>query len=545
MPYPEDSEHNAPDHSAPGHHLPEKVNSIYNAIMREHPDYGKEKAMKIAWERSGEKHEASAVLSNWQVVGWGNPGDGYDAEESYDPRSLDTGERVRDPGPGFNDPSLGVDVQRFKQGLSQMSDEELQQLLDGQTLNEAAEEFVYDELEKRQNNADQYPQDQPSPGLEDQGLGLGSYGSKWQVVALGEMQQPGGIGATQDVSNPILDGANAEGPSPDNSGNSPEQEQALQTWVNIAVDKLNQGKSPEEITAEIAKEGCPFPAAAVQRAMEQPEKTPEAIDDSIGQDPFNAPPSDDPLNSGQMQGLSQQPAMVSAKVRVVGTTMTGVELERFENLWGDGTVKIALDGGGTVNVAPSAVEAFDAEFKHPVTEIQDFINSMPEVEATIPSIQARLANLDLVRRAVRNTISKVAFSDQVTLESIDASADDEMRALKSLTLDNLTTAKVDLPVFRYNAFGIAQVENVPSFVGNPREAGAIWASESPWIRTASTDDDFHAAAVYYAEGLNMTGEQFNAFVEAATSYIEENRSIEEAPNADLIENEGPAEGIFL
>jgi len=47
-PYPSNSEKNAPDHSAPGHHLPKKVNDIYNAIMREHPEYGKEKAMRIA-----------------------------------------------------------------------------------------------------------------------------------------------------------------------------------------------------------------------------------------------------------------------------------------------------------------------------------------------------------------------------------------------------------------------------------------------------------------------------------------------------------------
>jgi len=52
-PYPENSYENSPDHSAPGHNLPEKVNAIYNAVMRENPDYGKEKAMKIAWERSG------------------------------------------------------------------------------------------------------------------------------------------------------------------------------------------------------------------------------------------------------------------------------------------------------------------------------------------------------------------------------------------------------------------------------------------------------------------------------------------------------------
>jgi hypothetical protein len=62
-PYPEHSYENAPDHSAPGHHLPEKVNAIYNACMREHSDYGKEKCMKIAWAASGKKHEKGSSIT--------------------------------------------------------------------------------------------------------------------------------------------------------------------------------------------------------------------------------------------------------------------------------------------------------------------------------------------------------------------------------------------------------------------------------------------------------------------------------------------------
>lgn len=62
-PYPENSKENAPDHSAEGHHLPDKVNQIYNAIMREHPEYGKEKAMKIAWERSGLHKEKDSMTT--------------------------------------------------------------------------------------------------------------------------------------------------------------------------------------------------------------------------------------------------------------------------------------------------------------------------------------------------------------------------------------------------------------------------------------------------------------------------------------------------
>lgn len=63
----------SPDHSAPGHNLPAKVNEIYHACMRDNPDYGKEKCMKIAWSKSGEKHEGGLafngtpgrVLASW------------------------------------------------------------------------------------------------------------------------------------------------------------------------------------------------------------------------------------------------------------------------------------------------------------------------------------------------------------------------------------------------------------------------------------------------------------------------------------------------
>jgi hypothetical protein len=67
--YPEDSHKNAPDHSAEGHHLPDKVNEIYNAIMREHPEYGKEKAMSIAWDRSGETKEKPKKKDSKVTVG--------------------------------------------------------------------------------------------------------------------------------------------------------------------------------------------------------------------------------------------------------------------------------------------------------------------------------------------------------------------------------------------------------------------------------------------------------------------------------------------
>ena len=45
--------------------------------------------------------------------------------------------------------------------------------------------------------------------------------AKWEVVALGELQQPSGVGGTQQY-NPVTDGPNPNGPNfGDNAGNSP------------------------------------------------------------------------------------------------------------------------------------------------------------------------------------------------------------------------------------------------------------------------------------------------------------------------------------
>ena len=227
--------------------------------------------------------------------------------------------------------------------------------------------------------------------------------------------------------------------------------------------------------------------------------------------------------------------------------MTGTVTERWEDVWGQGTVRIALDDGGTLNVAPSAIEDENAEMTHPVSEIQKYIDSLPVVEPTRPNIEARVTNLELARQAIRSTISKVAFSDQIKLESMDAAVDAEVRDLKEYLANNIDGTFLNQP-YKINAFGLAQASDVPTFQGNPREAGAIWASECPWIRVASypnEQEDFHASAIRYAEGLNMTGDQFNEFIDSAHKYLTEHRTIPTEPNADLVENEGPAEALFL
>ena len=369
--------------------------------------------------------------------------------------------------------------------------------------------------------------------------------SKWNVVALGEMQQPGGVGATQEY-NPVVDGPNPDGPGfDDNAGNSPEQEVALQTWVNMAVDYLNRGESPEEILAKLAHDGCPEPEKVLTMAQQQPEGTP--VSDQGLSDPLEVPTPPDPTMTGQMESTSQQPPML-ARVRIAGTTMTGYEVERWEDLWGEGTVKIALDDGGQVNVAASSIEPLAAGEapKHPVTEIQEFIDSLPEVKPTRPSIEAHLANLELVRRAIRSTISKCAFSDQVKLQGLDTAAEAESAALKEVLTNvaegfEVAYAKAQ-PKFRVDAFKIAG--NIdPQYKGRPREAGAIWASENFDV-AVNDDDSFRAAAANYAAAEGMSKSQFEEFLAAAEKHRKV-RTEEFATEPETADNEGPAEALFV
>lgn len=441
--------------------------------------------------------------------------------------------------------------------------------------------------------------------------------SKWKVVALGELQQPSGVGATQDY-NPVVDGPNPDALETDNAANSPEQEVAMQTWVNVAVDLLNRGEPQEAIVAKLAHDGCPNPQEILQRAQQQPMEE-HPVSDSIGQDPFQAPPAAD--STGQMESVSQQPSVLasnaneiggpigepadsasidtpedlfdvdgtkktegdlfvdapaetdnhvapiefkdetpvqetkdvhSKRVRVAGTTMVGTELDRWESMWGEGTVKIALDEGGTIQVSPDAVETLDENSpEHPVSEIQQFIDSMPEVEPSRPHIEARLANLELVRRAVRANISKVGFSDQVKLQAMDTAAEEETALLRE-ALGNLHE-EYEVDYFkgqrRYevNAFAIAEGE-VKEWEGRPREAGAIWAAEN--FTGPTTEENLVEAAAHHASALGLTGSQFEQFLAGAfedgLKDLPEVTS-EENPNAEnvVIDHEGPADALFV
>jgi hypothetical protein len=377
--------------------------------------------------------------------------------------------------------------------------------------------------------------------------------SKWAVVALGELQQPGGVGATQDQYNPVLDGENPlDPPNADNSENSHEQAVALETWVNYAVDLLNRGEQDEAILAKLAHDGCPNPKDVLQRAKEQPvEEAP--ITDEIGQDPFEAPEPDDGLGSGQMESLSQQPPVVASRVRIANSSMTGKVIDRWEGQWGEGFVMVALDEGGTINVSPDAVEIIEPEEEpvHPVSRIQQYIDGLPPVEPTRPQVEARIAAMEAVRRACRANISKVGFHDQVKLASMDSDAQAEIRQLREFlgAIANESDAAYLSGQQRYRPHGIALPGVEPVTTSNREfdrriaENAAIFAAELPAEVAADAEAAAYAAAVYAASRNGNVAEFVRLAEEHRVVRTEEFAPTEAAE--ETTDTEGPAEGLYL
>lgn len=338
--------------------------------------------------------------------------------------------------------------------------------------------------------------------------------SKFQVVALGELQQPGGVGATHDY-NPVVDGPNPDANLLDNAGNSPEQEAANETWVNIAVDMLNRGEPDEVIIAKLAHDGCPHPESFLARAKSQPQQQP--VGDSIGQDPFETPPPDQP--TGEMQGLSQQPpTLAHIDVRIEGKDWSKWAAE---NLPG-------TDPTG-----------------HPVREIEKFIASLPEVEPTRPEL--REAGVRVARRAIRGILSKTNYADAQKLAALDQLLDAEARGLaeyrSNLYLyDEERERHVAGGQFEYNAYKIATPQ-VGAFKGNVKEAALIWASESPY-HAGTRRDDFTFAVFAAAEKLGLSAEQTGEFLTTAQDALQHRHVRTEEFTAETPDNEGPAEELF-
>lgn len=251
-------------------------------------------------------------------------------------------------------------------------------------------------------------------------LGLGSVEAKWQVHALGEAQQPGGVGATQE-HNPVVDGPNPNGPDfADNAGNSYEHEVALTRWVDAAVDMLNRGEDPHAVLAKLAHDGCPDPEAVLARALEQPTDQP-VTDEASAAPEAVAPPVEEGSTTVLPQGVQASTSLgelaesgreATRRVKVAGRT--GIVTGEFEDLWGRKQVRIALDEGGALTVDPdnTRIDEIETEIHDATSEIRNFIESFPPVGE---QDRRQIAGLLKSVRQAKAALAKVATAESFEL----------------------------------------------------------------------------------------------------------------------------------
>jgi hypothetical protein len=365
--------------------------------------------------------------------------------------------------------------------------------------------------------------------------------SKWTVVALGEAQLDGGVGGQMNDAtfDQRITPANPDGLDPnDNANNTFEQEVALKTWVDMAVDMLNRGATEQDVVAKLSHDGCPDPQQVVQLAINQPEQ--EANTDMMDgqQDPMA--PVQDNAQPG-MGSDSQLPMGVAAHVE-------------WENVWGE---KVAM---------PVEEEQPQVD---PVAEIHSFLDGIDPAAAEDPaSVLARIDNLKHARRAIRyvGANSKLNWVQAQQLHGLDEDTQLELLHLTASvgdlafqTHDSYLEAQ---PQFQVNAFafegnpdvieaelqvGVYSAEGVARLANRAVDAEII-ASENTHL-----DDDGLRRLAYnhlmpVAVDFKNRDEMLQQFADAVVAHAANYRTVEPGtPKTASTENDadGPAEALFM
>lgn len=321
-------------------------------------------------------------------------------------------------------------------------------------------------------NDEDYDEDNPKDCPECGGAGLVSKGehdrmsdeihaidkeSKW-VVAVGEKQLPGGVGAV-DQPMPVEEGQDFAVNVRDNAENSVEQEAALKHWVDAAVDMLNRGAGEEEVLAKLAHDGCPDPQAVMERAMAQPRE--DMANDEAGQEAFpdvqTQPVEDNDANA--------MPMGVQARVKVAGEL--GTEVGRYTDMYDREIVKIALDNGHVVDVSPDQVEHVKVTTHSLLERIKDAMNELPEANNDWERLANTKHTLQSIRQVVAENINDRSMTEEIG-ELIDL--ENELKQdVKDLN-HSLTTSHYD-----HNQ---EYLDNLPKFSMEAVEQASMGGSDS-------------------------------------------------------------------
>lgn len=410
----------------------------------------------------------------------------------------------------------------------------------------------------------------------------------------------------------------------DNAQNSIEQEVATKTWTDHALDLLARGASQQQVVAKLAHDGCPDPEAVYQRALEHQASQSNQFDPEVPENPvgpeaentdFNMPPQGvtaaaQPEDSMGVQGVDTLKQKL-AEAEAAGDTVSAQQLrDQIKTMWQGytGSVKVAnfegsframdFDQWGRLVVAietPTGIMQLDGEKAEPVapkvsdevSEIQSFIDSIPEVEPnSIESVTARIAGLQEARSRVVTALGRAEKEDLPYLIKMRTATAEAIKTLTSSADGIITPYEKDYLATQQNyerAAVIAGNGTVGGFdspdldpvvdqmvaeastynsVKASTEDAAILVAELPelMVHDAAAVQDL-AESMVMERTAAMSPEAQDQFIKEFCASVEAHRlaragQVAATPkvasvDADVVytelanpENDGPAEGLF-
>lgn len=300
--------------------------------------------------------------------------------------------------------------------------------------------------------------------------------SKWHLADNGVVLEPHGQSQPETVDGPFNDY--------DNVGEmSREQKGAFQTWVDEAVDRLNEMsqsgqdtsnldvEDPQliesnpllnQIAQQLSHDGCPDPQAAIRRALMQPlDENGQRLhsgpgDQEEGTDLTEMAPAADPSNPAT-NGAFQTMGPTGQSLAHVQTTTgaIGRVVARWNDLWDVPHIRIVTAEGKEVELAEAEGTPVEVPELSPVNEIQAYIDNFPQLEPTMASMSQRIQELGTVRSRIRKILANhyAALSDyeRYELDQLDMGAQLAIMNLHEAAVEDLGEEKAYLasqPAYR-------------------------------------------------------------------------------------------------
>ena len=368
---------------------------------------------------------------------------------------------------------------------------------------------------------------------------------------------------------------------------SPEQAVGHNNLVNIVVDKLNEltlqnpGTLPDataiqNLTTWLVDKFGQSPESAqsiLDAAMEQQRNLNGQLDAPPAQDPADAQPVQ-PNQPNQGDVVSDGQPQNNGAFSHVRTPSghVGHVVETWEDMYGEKWAMVATANGFKESVyADELTEEEAPGTENALAELKDFYDSMEPVEASVASLQARMANVRILKQEIRRHMAnpRLSLEERYALDQMDADASVEMLELTDAVpqvmqseqsyLDDQPTYAPEMATdVQPTMFGVDElrVDEAPEPEWSnealdaliPEEAEIMVSETAPEIR--SNPAELEAVAASYVDVLTAGHDSEDRarhrarFVAAALTVAADYQTTDEPEHTDTTDYDGPAEGIF-